>query len=173
MKKKTVSFFVGLIALRLIVAAVAGTVSLMRKIDRVDTVEASTGDKFETELYIDEENQSGYRTFYGVTYFFKVITMPYEYNKYALISLANTSYGGYSPYCKYSHDTISWYQPEVSTNLEGDVYNYGYDAVYGEPSYFCYARIANCTDPKGVLADLNENFFSNNELFSVSYIEPV
>ena len=107
MKKKVISFIVGLVAICLIGTAIAGTVGLTRKIDDVGN-KVSSDDHFESEYFIDEAYQTGYRTFNGITYFFKVIPADTT-NRYAAVTVNREVFDGYDLYVRYSYDSVSWF----------------------------------------------------------------
>lgn len=127
----------------------------------IETTQSST-DAF----YIDEVNQTGYRTIAGVTYFFKVLK--YDKNACALYVHKNgiKLYSSYELFVRFSRDMVSWEALTYDFKWSSDE-DYGYATKWiGSDSYLCYTRISGCTNPKLVLEDLNQNVFLNPDMFT-------
>lgn len=197
------NIIVSIIALLLVAAAIVGMVALYRNVDSAfdtdKTDETSSGsetsgstsntekpspettkpssDYVSDDFYIDEVNQTGYRTIGNITYFFKVIKPVYnptyqDYNCCVYIKENGlNSYASYEVIPEYSHDSLLW--ENFSHRIEPNVSDFDFqEFILSDDGvmYISYTHIANCTDRAYVLSDLNANVFSNSSLFKYEVI---
>ena len=200
MKKSDI--FVSIVALVLVGAALFGMVALYRNIDDAFNSDETTvatdtnGNVVETEkpapetskpsentgnnfvsddFYIDEVNQTGYRTIGNVTYFFKVIKPVYNPTYMSCnrcVWIKNNAIYPYSFYevsLMYSHDSFQW----ISCSDKSSWYDYGFQEFIKDDKsvlYVTYTQIVNCTNRAYVLSDLNANVFSDSSIFDYDVI---
>lgn len=132
-----------------------------------ETTQSST-DAF----YIDEVNQTGYRTIAGVTYFFKVIKPASNGDSCCYFKIWNGEhpdgsgikpYGSYTLSLKWSTDSIFWIDERSDEE-------HHWRFLSGGVGYLCYTTVSGCTNPRVVLEDLNQNVFLNSNIFSYSMV---
>ena len=195
------NIILSIIALLLVAAAVVGMVALYRNIDDVfetdktdetTSVTETTGNTVNTDnsspetskpstdyvsddFYIDEVNQTGYRTIGNVTYFFKVIKPVYNptyqsYNRCVWIeNNAVFPYASYEVNLQYSFDSLQW----SSCLDDGSWDDYGFQEFIPSNDgvmYVTYTEISNCTNRAYVLSDLNANVFFDTSVFKYEVV---
>ncbi len=179
------------VAIILVIALIAGSVVFINnlddafsKLEDIDlgaeqtTVSGSVSEP-KVEFYVDEENQTGYRTVSDVTYFFKVFVAAdmgvtdfgngnIEPNRYVVVDLDKlVGYSDYTVYESFSHDGVSFFNCGNPSELDGRSLRYLY--VSGDKLYYTYTSVLRCENPLATLKDLNTNVFNNSGIFSYEY----